>query len=101
MPRVRILADDLSGASDCGIACVHAGLSAMVSLGTPRDADATADVLSLDAHTSVLSADAAADRIRRLVTLYAGDKSTRLFKKIDSTMPGHLIGYIAGLLLAR
>src|SRR5258708_31374563 len=101
MPRVLILADDLSGAADCGIACVHAGLSAMVSLGTPRDADAAADVLSLDAHTRVLSADAAADRMRRLVTLYAGERSTLLFKKIDSTLRGHLGAELAAVLKAR
>ena len=101
MPRVLILADDLSGAADCGIACVHAGLSAMVSLGNPRDTDAAADVLSLDAHTRVLTAEAAADRMRHLVLQYASDISTLLFKKIDSTLRGHLGTELAAVLEAR
>ncbi len=101
MPRVVILADDLSGASDCGVACVRGGLTAMVSLGGAADAGDAVDVLSVDAHTRVLTAEAAADRMRELVLLHANTKSTLLFKKIDSTLRGHLGAELAAVLEAR
>jgi len=101
MARVLIVADDLSGAADCGIACVHAGLNAKVSLGIPREDSARADVLSLDAHTRVLTAQAAADRMRSLVNEYAHDSKILLFKKIDSTLRGHLGAELAAVLVAR
>jgi 4-hydroxythreonine-4-phosphate dehydrogenase len=99
MPRVLIIADDLSGAADCGIACVHAGLNATVSLGSTNHTDA--DVLSIDAHTRVLHPQAAAERIHELVCQYANDPSILLFKKIDSTLRGHLGAELAAALDAR
>ena len=101
MPRVLILADDLSGASDCGITCVQAGLTAEVSLGSPQHIDAAVDVLSVDADTRVLTAEAAADRMRDLVLRHASDGTTLLFKKIDSTLRGHLGAELAAVLGAR
>ena len=100
MPRVVILADDLSGASDCGVVCVQAGLTAMVSLGNPPHG-ATVDVLSVDAHTRVLTVHEAADRMRELVLRYANDRTTLLFKKIDSTLRGHLGAELGAVLGAR
>lgn len=99
MPRVLIIADDLSGAADCGIACVHAGLNATVSLGSTNHTDV--DVLSIDAHTRVLHPRAAAERIHELVCQYASDPSILLFKKIDSTLRGHLGAELAAALDAR
>ncbi len=99
MPRVLIIADDLSGAADCGIACVHAGLNATVSLGSTNHTDV--DVLSIDAHTRVLHPQAAAERIHELVCQYASNPSVLLFKKIDSTLRGHLGAELAAALDAR
>lgn len=99
MPRVLIIADDLSGAADCGIACVDAGLNATVSLGSTNHTDV--DVLSIDAHTRVLHPRAAAERVHELVCQYASDPSILLFKKIDSTLRGHLGVELAAALDAR
>jgi D-threonate/D-erythronate kinase len=88
-PRVLIFADDLSGAIDCGMACVNAGLSTSVSLGLSSHGRMI-DVLSVDADTRSLSASAGAERLRQLVQVHAADPAVLLFKKIDSTLRGHL-----------
>ena len=100
MPRVLIFADDLSGAADCGIACVNAGLNTIVSLGLSSNG-IMADVLSVDADTRSLSASAAAERMWHLVQAYAEDPALLLFKKIDSTLRGHLGPELAAVLEAR
>ncbi len=95
-----IFADDLSGAIDCGIACVDAGLSASVSLGLSSNGLMT-DVLSVDADTRSLSASGAAERLRPLVEVHAADPAVLLFKKIDSTLRGHLGPEIGAFLEVR
>ena len=100
MPRVLILADDLSGAADCGIACVNAGISTLVSLGLPSNGVAV-DVLSVDADTRGLNAGDAAERMQDLVQTHADDPSILLFKKIDSTLRGHLGPELVAVLKAR
>ncbi len=100
MPRVLILADDLSGAADCGIACVNAGLNTLISLGIPS-CGLMVDALSVDADTRCLDASAAAERMRQLVQMLAKDPAMLLFKKIDSTLRGHLGLELAAVLKAR
>jgi uncharacterized protein YgbK (DUF1537 family) len=100
MSRILILADDLSGAADCGVACVHSGLTAVVSLGQPSSGMAC-DVVSVDADTRNRSAPAAAERMRELVQVHAQDPTVLLFKKIDSTLRGHLGPELVAVLEAR
>jgi uncharacterized protein YgbK (DUF1537 family) len=100
MHRVLIIADDLSGAADCGIACVHAGISAVVSLSAPRSM-VEADVLALDADTRVMTSARAAQRMYDLTRQHAFDPSVILFKKIDSTLRGHLAPELVATLRAR
>ena len=100
MPRILILADDLSGAADCGIACVNAGLKVVVTLGSPSSTT-EADVIAIDADTRGLGAVQAAERMRQLVQLHAQDPALLLFKKIDSTLRGHIGPELAAVLDAR
>jgi uncharacterized protein YgbK (DUF1537 family) len=100
MPRVLILADDLSGAADCGIACVNAGLEALVSLGAPSPG-LMIDVISVDADSRCLNASAAAERMGQLMQAHAQDPTMLIFKKIDSTLRGHLGPELAAVLVAR
>jgi uncharacterized protein YgbK (DUF1537 family) len=88
MPRVLVFADDLSGAVDCGVACVNSGLSTSVSLGQSSNVPMT-DVLSVDADTRSLSASAAAERMRRLTGIHGADPALLLFKRVDSNLRGH------------
>ncbi len=95
-----ILADDLSGAADCAVACVQRGLDTLVTLGEPSG-DAVADVISIDADTRRLDPKSAAERMRALTAAFAPRAETLLFKKIDSSLRGHLGPEVAAVLEAR
>lgn len=86
--RWLILADDLTGAADCAIAFKRRGLAAAVTWDIASTADAKfQSVLSYDADSRGLSAQAAAERHGCLLErLLEPDRS--LFKKIDSTLRG-------------
>jgi D-threonate/D-erythronate kinase len=99
MRRILILADDLSGAADCGIACTKAGLNTVVSLGEVSE-DLVAEAVSIDADTRRLDAVAASARMDHLVRTYASEPTTLLFKKIDSTLRGHVGSELAAVLRA-
>ena len=67
-PKLLILADDLSGAADCAVAGVRAGLRSAVMLradvGHPIGYPTSADVLALDTDTRRANAvDAAATQV--------------------------------------
>jgi 4-hydroxythreonine-4-phosphate dehydrogenase len=98
-PALLILADDLTGAADCGVACVKRGLSAVVALA-PEALPTDADVLAIDADTRALSAGAAARRSERLA-VSLDDRKCIVFKKIDSTLRGHFGAELAATLSAR
>ena len=88
-PAILILADDLSGAADCGIACAEAGLETVVAL-RPGRAGPHAGALAIDADTRTMSAEAAAEITERLALTYGRNEDCLVFKKIDSTLRGHL-----------
>jgi len=95
-----ILADDLSGAADCAVACVQRGLATTVTLGEPSGV-VQADVISIDADTRRLDPTSAAERMRALTAAFAPRAETLLFKKIDSSLRGHLGPEVAAVLEAR
>ncbi|MBN9510540.1 MAG: four-carbon acid sugar kinase family protein [Alphaproteobacteria bacterium] len=86
-PRMLILADDLSGAADCGVACARAGLPTLVLLDAGAAGDA-AEALAVDLDSRSLDAAAA-----RAVVRKAADHRLRpgslLYAKIDSTLRGN------------
>jgi uncharacterized protein YgbK (DUF1537 family) len=102
MLRILILADDLSGAADCGVACVASGLETTVALDATAihlDSGATnIDVLSIDADTRCMNPMAAASEIGRLIRIYATDPYLIIFKKIDSTLRGNIAQELAAAL---
>lgn len=100
MLRMLILADDLSGAADCGVACVGAGLKTVVALEDTEE-DVVAEVLSVDADTRRMAPGAAAHEVDRLVRKYGPYKELLLFKKIDSTMRGNVSAELAAALHAH
>lgn len=99
MPQILILADDLSGAADCGAACVGAGLETIVALRQTANTPG-ADVLSFDADTRRMPAAEAAREIDRLMRAYAATPDLLIFKKIDSTLRGNLGEELAAALQA-
>lgn len=84
--RWLILADDLTGAADCGIAFARRGQAAVVGWGE-APAPAEAAVLAIDADSRRLAPASAAARHRGLVEARLAP-GTRLIKKIDSTIRG-------------
>ena len=99
-PALLIVADDLTGAADCGVACVTRGLDAVVLLVPDPQVEA-ADVLAIDADTRSLSALAAAEKTTRLLSAFSHLKDCLVFKKIDSTLRGNFGVELAATLLAR
>jgi uncharacterized protein YgbK (DUF1537 family) len=94
-PGVRILADDLSGAADC--AASFTGAVGPISL--LLDGDGRGEVqFALDADTRAQDAAHAVERWRELGVASAADRGTIVFKKIDSTLRGHIAQELRALL---
>jgi D-threonate/D-erythronate kinase len=105
-PDILIIADDLTGAADCGVAC---GSGAVVLLGKPDGRLPDAAVLAIDANTRPMTPEQAAQTTAGLVTDLARlcDSAARdhqpvlLFKKVDSTLRGNVGVELAAALKAR
>jgi uncharacterized protein YgbK (DUF1537 family) len=94
---IVIVADDLTGAADCGVACSAAGLSTVVALNdAARAKDLDAEAIAFDADTRYQSLEQArtttAQAVRQLCS--AGYVQV-LYKKIDSTLRGNFAIEIA------
>lgn len=94
-----ILADDLSGAADCGIACTKAGLDTIVLLSDSAG-PSVADALAIDADTRSWPPSKAAAETARLVRAHSRPGQI-LFKKLDSTLRGHVAVELTAALQAR
>lgn len=97
-PSIVIVADDLTGAADCGITCTVAGLeTVVVAFGDlKRAATLSADVVSFDTDTRRASPQAAGDLTAGAVAQLCARGVTRvLYKKIDSTLRGNFAVEIA------
>ena len=94
MTDVTVVADDLTGAADCGIAFALAGLPTFVSIGNAPAPD-SAQIVSVDTDTRRLGGEEAARKAGEA----ARDAYRRglrfLYKKIDSTLRGHVAGELA------
>jgi len=91
VPQVVVIADDLTGAADTGVAFARAGLTTLVYL--QPGPFVPADVLVLSTHSRHLTrseaaglAGQAAERTRRVSP---GRGPAWIYKKVDSTMRGH------------
>jgi uncharacterized protein YgbK (DUF1537 family) len=82
--RWLILADDLTGAADCGIAFTRHGLPAAVTWHAEGSDD---PVVAIDADSRAHGPGAAAAKHRRLIEA-RHEPGIGLFKKIDSTLRG-------------
>jgi len=93
-PRIVILADDLSGAADCAMACRRAGMEAQVRLD-PEAPGAPAEALALDLDSRALSPEEA---LTRTLDAWGWAREDALYRKIDSTLRGHVALEIAATL---
>jgi len=99
MPELTIIADDLTGAADCGIAFALAGLPTFVAFakGTPPG---DAQVLAVDTDSRAASAEEASRRVHAAARDAWGRGARTLYKKIDSTLRGHVGEEVAAVVAA-
>lgn len=96
---VAVIADDLTGAADCGIAFAGAGLATFVAFGD-RPAPAGTDVLAVDTDSRREPEGEAVRRARAAAERAARDGARALYRKIDSTLRGHVGPELAATLAA-
>jgi 4-hydroxythreonine-4-phosphate dehydrogenase len=112
MPNILIIADDLTGAADCGAVLAERGLETVVLLGGAGSGVLNlaefrgADVLAIDADTRCLDPEAAGEAVAQLVRAFdtaAGPDGNLalLFKKLDSTLRGNVAAEVAAALQGR
>ncbi len=101
-----VIADDLAGAADCAVACGDAGMllhranSARWGPGGGDGEAGDARVVAIDADTRCRSAEQAASVVRGIVREQAGAEKL-LFRKVDSTLRGHVAAELAAILEGR
>ena len=109
MPKILIIADDLTGAADCGATFAERGFASTVLLagcdeGTVKAGHwRDADVLAIDANTRGAGPDDAAACAARIVQHACSGpaaEATLIFKKVDSTLRGNVAAELAGALKA-
>jgi uncharacterized protein YgbK (DUF1537 family) len=93
-PSIVILADDLSGAADCAMACHRAGMAAQVRLDAGT-AGAPAEALAFDLDSRPLPP---AEAVARTLGARGSVGPAALYRKIDSTLRGHVALEIAATL---
>ena len=109
MAKVLVVADDLTGAADCGVAFAGRGAEAMVLLSGPGgdipdvNGRESAEVLAIDADTRCLPREQAGEVVGRIVQSLGrlDGRSGLLFKKVDSTLRGNVGAELAAALHAR
>jgi len=91
-PLIAILADDLTGAADTAAGMLAAGRPLVTwprSDGTIARHDEDR-IVAIDAGTRQVTPAEAASRIRDLATLFRSAGFAHLYKKVDSTLRGHI-----------
>ncbi len=99
---VGIQADDLTGACDTGAPFAARGLETLVVVsdadGRPSLADATATVLIVDTESRAVPAEEARARARDAGSALEAGPARVLYKKVDSTLRGHVAAELDGML---
>jgi 4-hydroxythreonine-4-phosphate dehydrogenase len=85
-PDLLIMADDLTGAADTGIFFADQGFATAIALREDRTQDEP-PILVVDTDTRDTDAHTAQERVRAAVARHRG---RTIFKKVDSTLRGHI-----------
>lgn len=91
--RVLILADDLTGAADCAAAFI--GRAARVTMMLEGRRSMRRGVVAIDLDTRSRTEQAACRITRRAFRSRAAKRAAILFKKVDSTLRGHVAAELA------
>ncbi len=88
--QVVVVADDLTGSNDTGVQIVKCGLEAITAVDLALARDAVADGIVLDTESRSLSAEDARAAVREAARAVGRDPRALIYKKIDSTLRGHV-----------
>jgi len=88
--KVIVFADDLTGANDTGVQIVKRGLEAVTVVDPTLAGDTLADGIVLDTESRTLPAEEARAAIREAARALGSRPGALLYKKIDSTLRGHI-----------
>src|SRR5688572_9723585 len=99
VPKLVILADDLTGAADSAARCVQAGLSAQIWL-EPSPQVTHADVVALSTDSRFLPPEEAQQRVTECLAALTAWSGATWYKKIDSTLRGNIGAEIDAMLAA-
>jgi len=88
--QVVVIADDLTGANDTGVQIAKRGLEAVTVVDPSLVAETRADGIVVDTESRTLPADEARDAVRRAARALGSPPNGLLYKKIDSTLRGHI-----------
>lgn len=97
---LTIIADDLTGAADTGAAFAAHGLETVVCLSLPVPPSLTADVLVLSTESrdrDAATAAAVTASVTAAALAWAGSRPV-VYKKIDSTLRGHVQAEVAAVM---
>ncbi|HWL29951.1 MAG TPA: four-carbon acid sugar kinase family protein [Burkholderiaceae bacterium] len=95
-PHFAVLADDLTGAADAAVALAGPARDAEIHLALPQDPQSGAAVMAIDLDTRRMPVDAARSVTARCASSLVSSHR-HLFKKIDSTLRGHIGAELAAL----
>jgi D-threonate/D-erythronate kinase len=107
MPRVVIVADDLTGAADSVARAVQAGLSAEIWLEISQETTNSdvveVDVIAISTDSRFLPPEEAAQSVAKTLSMLTRRFGTGVawYKKIDSTLRGNLGAELDAMLAAR
>ncbi len=106
-PLVAVVADDLTGAADTGCGFVRAGLTTTVTWAAPTEGTASlgdperlggTQVVAVDTRSRTLDAQGAEAVTAGVVADLRAAGVTTLYKKVDSTLRGHLAAEVGAAL---
>src|SRR6185436_9848445 len=92
MPRLLIIADDLTGASDVGVQFSRQGIPTLVytELGPSLDAFSDYQVIVVNTESRHLDPKEAASRVSATVAKGIKVGASHFYKKTDSTLRGNI-----------
>jgi uncharacterized protein YgbK (DUF1537 family) len=88
--RVAVIADDLTGASDCGGQLIHFGLDVSVVMDGHADGLLRKDAVILNTDSRSVSGEEAYRRVSEACEWLKDQPFDIVYKKIDSTMRGNI-----------
>src|SRR5579862_6596675 len=92
--RIVVLADDLTGACDAGVAFLKAGHTVRVWFGTSVQFSAPESVQAFNTNSRSLSSGSAAHAVSAAAAALGSDSNSLFFKKVDSAARGPLAAEI-------